>query len=109
MGTKRRPKFIKLGNFTYKIVYKHKSSTKLGETNLDAKRIDIYKHESKQTLRDTLQHEIIHILVDEIFGTLEHMKCDVEDKEEFAVRMLTPRMIQYIIDNPEFIEWLQSK
>lgn len=104
----KKPKTINLGAFVYKIIYHRKSGKDMGVTFLDKKRIHIYKHESKQALRDTILHETVHILLEDLIENLEKMECPTEDKEEFLVRMITPKLLQLILNNPEFILWLQS-
>lgn len=102
----RRPKSIKIGTFTYKVVYHRTIKGELGKVLLDKKEIHIYKHESQQTIRDTLLHETLHALFESVVETLSKMDCDDSDKEEAAIRFLTPRLLMLLIENPNFIAWL---
>jgi len=105
---RRKPKSIRIGAFNYKIVYHRKLGQNLGEVDTNRKRIDIWKHESNQALRDSILHEILHIIFEDLIENLEKMSCDTHDKEEFLIRIITPRLLQVLIENPEFVEWLQS-
>lgn len=104
----KRPKSIQIGAFTYKVIYHRRIGKLMGQADKDKKRIDIWKHESKQVLRDTILHEILHILMEDVIDTIEKMNCESEDKEESVIRILTPRLLQLILDNPSFISWLSE-
>jgi hypothetical protein len=108
MGTRRRPRTLIIQGFIWKIVYHRKLNLVFGETDYSRRRIEIYKHDSIELMRDTLWHEAEHALFQDLFESIDKIP-KIEDKEEQFVKLSTPRLIQFVRDNPEFIEWIQSK
>jgi len=104
-NVKKRPKEIKIGCFTYKVKYKRTTGKNLGLTDLSKKQITIWKHDNKEVLRETLMHEILHVLMEDVVASVEEKK-DLEDKEEAIVRLVNPRLFQVFKDNPNLVEFL---
>lgn len=103
-------KTIKIGNFIYKVIQSAFSGGDTsGETCLLRKEILINRHSDFQTMQDTLVHEAIHAMVEDIFESIHSIE-DIEKKEESFVRIFTPRLIQFTRDNPKWIKFIcQSK
>lgn len=102
---KRLPKFIKLGSLTYKIVRHRKSTKDLGETNFNSRQIHLWKQESCE-LPNTLLHECIHVVLEDVIQSIMSDKKSVDDFEEDLVRLVTPRFLSLLRENPELLSYL---
>ena len=100
---------IKISNFQYKIIESSFSGGDTsGETCLHKKEILINRHSDLQTTQDTVLHEAVHALCEDIFEALGNSE-DVEKREESFVRLFTPRLLQFVRDNPKWLEFLCQK
>ena len=82
-----------------------------GETTTDNKEILVSMKHNEQVIQDTVSHEMLHGLLEDIFETLfpdieEHL---LSKKEEAFVRLFNPRFLQFIQDNPKWIKYLAQK
>jgi len=102
---KRLPKFIKLGSLTYKVVRHRKSTKDLGETCFNKRIIHIWKQEPGE-VSNTLLHECIHVVLEDIIQSIMNEKKSVDDFEEDLVRLVTPRFMQLLQENPELLSYL---
>ena len=105
-------KKVKIGIFSYKVLTSDYSNLPFhGETTTDNKEICISTAHSEQEVRDTVMHEFLHAIMEDLFESLfpELDETAAGKKEEAFVRLLTPRMLQFIKDNPKWINYLQKK
>lgn len=96
-------KSLKIGFFTWKVVFQPLDGSDHGYTLKDEKAIYIDSKGSSQEQRETLFHELCHAC----FADSPVFKLDypsAEDREEDAIRHLSPAMMQVICDN----KWLQK-
>jgi len=99
-------KKIKIGCYSYDIVVaKARQISVHGETNLDTKQILVIDSGNEQILKETLQHEILHALSEDIFGTIKYIDDD-EKLEEAFIRLFSPRLMVFCLDNPKAVRWL---
>lgn len=76
-----------------------------GETNTDSKQIVVYSNENEEVVRETLQHEILHALLEDIIATIKDLEG--EDKiEEQLIRLLSPRLMSFAVENPKLARYL---
>lgn len=92
------PTSIKVGCFIYKVQV-NADLESIGETNTDRLLIEINPNFPLQILRETLLHECLHAILNDTFV--------VESKdEEKIVRVVSPGIMQIIMDNPELKAFL---
>ena len=97
----RRPSKVRIGCFTYSITFiKCLSSDDHGTTNTESKEIMIYDTGNEEVVKETLCHEIDHILFEDIVSTINDDDKEA-DKEEKIIRLHSPRMKQCFTDNPK--------
>lgn len=100
MAKAKRPTEFKLGVFKWDIKYYDSPSDLHGETHKDLRKIDIYTHNiSEVVIKDTLLHECLHVLLEDITDTVVRMESKSEEVEEQIVRLLTPRLHSIFTDN----------
>lgn len=101
---------VKCKGFSYSIEPSKFSTVEvMGETCTDTKQIRINSHNnSLETLQDTVLHECLHALLEDIMESIDSIE-KVDDKEEQLIRLLTPRLRSFICDNPEWIKWIWKK
>jgi hypothetical protein len=110
MAKKRRlPRNIKANSFEYKVIKKRAAGKDFGETDLNRKTVEIYPHESKEMLDDTLIHESLHMLLDDMFAAVLKSEKSAFDKEEDCIKLLTPRLRSWIKDNIKLLEFILDK
>lgn len=96
----------KIGCFNYKIeVHGQDVSDNHGDTCLEKKKINLFFNGNKEVLKETLQHEITHVLCEDIFKTIKDIE-DLSEKEEQFIRIFSPRMMQFVQDNPELSDFI---
>lgn len=96
---------VKLGFYTYKIRFSEQSTENHGVTDTDSKEIWINTKGTKEMQRETLFHELLHVALEDCPALrIEEMKAD--DREEDIVRAISPRMMQFLCDNPSLQEFL---
>lgn len=97
---------VKIGPFNYKIIYSEaKFSDTHGATCTSNKEIIVYKDSNEESVKETLQHELLHALLEDIVATIK----DLEDEgkmEEQLIRLLSPRLMCLAQDNPELVDYL---
>lgn len=99
-------KTIKVGCFTYKIVYaKAKVSDTHGQTCTSNKEIIIFKDDNEEVVRETLQHEILHALMEDITDVIKDID-DTDKLEETFIRLFSPRLMMLIMENPKLARYL---
>lgn len=76
-----------------------------GSVCLDSKVIKLNASLSPRVLRDTLLHEVLHIILgDSALPACQDM--DPEKLEEHLVLLLSPNLLQFLCDNPSVATWL---
>jgi hypothetical protein len=102
-------KSIKIGCFTYKIVYADvKVSDTHGQTCTSNKEILIYKDDNEEVIRETLQHEIMHALMEDITDVIKDMD-EAEKLEETFIRLFSPRLMMVMTENPKLVKYLWNQ
>lgn len=102
---KRLPKNIKVGAVSYRVV-KHRRATKdLGETDFNKRIIHIWKQEACE-VPNTLLHECLHAVLEDIIGSIMSKHKTTDDFEEDLVRLVTPRFMGVLRENPELLAYL---
>jgi len=92
----------RVGFYTYKLeTYDSKVSENHGETSRDKKEILLFDNGNEEVLKETTMHECLHALVEDLFGS--------DKKEEKFIRLFSPRLMQFLRDNPELLDWLSTE
>lgn len=95
----------KLGGFEYRVIFRHDSDDDFGKTCLAEKTIWINDRYSKQVQRETLLHELLHVALEDC--PLVEFPIDKKgDMEEALVRFISPRMFQFLQDNPKLKQFI---
>lgn len=105
-------KKVKIGNSNYKVLTTDYSNIPFhGETFTDNKEICIATKYAPQEVQDTVMHEFLHAIMEDLFESLfpDLDETMASKKEEAFTRLLTPRMLQFIQENPKWIKYLQKK
>ena len=96
----RGPDKIKVGPHVYRVTYS--AAVELcGNTQFEHNAIGICSNQSPSQIRDTLCHEITHVI-------LETLKLDDEVKEQVCM-VMGPGLLQVLVDNPELYPYLTTK
>ena len=101
-------KSVRVGCFDYKIVVYEASSSASedhGETNLERKIINLWHNGNEQVLRETLLHEIEHVIYEDVLSSAKDIE-DEEKKEETIIRLVNPRRLQTVQDNKVLFRWI---
>lgn len=107
MSRIKRPAAFKLGIFDWEIKYIDIESDLHGDTDKDSKIIRIFtKGFNEQVIKDTLLHECLHVVFEDITESVFRMDAKAEDVEEQMVRLLTPRVHSLFTDNEELREYI---
>lgn len=101
----RKPTQIKIGGFIYKVKYKRTVGDHLGITYIDKKLIVISKHDNIEVLKETLIHELLHVLMEDVIESVDDKK-DLAVKEEAIIRFVSPRLFQTFKENPKLVAFL---
>tara|TARA_Y100000310_G_C20235483_1_gene602207 strand:+ start:107 stop:466 length:360 start_codon:yes stop_codon:yes gene_type:complete len=107
-----KPTKFKSGYFTWKIVWIDEAADECyGKTDMGNKRILIYKHQDSETERETLLHEILHVVLeDKIEAVFNHDgERKLEEKEESLVRLTSPVLMQILCENKELQNYLLGR
>lgn len=99
---------LKLGAFTYDLVMRKDSDDDFGKTCLADKVIWINTRYSEQVQRETILHELLHVALEDC-PLMDNPIDKKEDMEEAVVRFISPRLFQFIMDNPKLQELIWSK
>ena len=105
----RKPLKFRSGFYTWKIVWsKEKTDEMFGKTEIANKTVTIYKQDNEEIERETLFHEILHVVgedkSDSIFS-FEPEKKEL-DREENLIRLLSPALMQVLCDNKDLARYL---
>jgi len=110
MAKRKRPTAFKMGTFNWDIKYHTNPSDVHGETNKDLRRIDIFTEGySEQILKDTLLHECLHVVLEDIIDTTSKIEDKSDVIEEQVIRLLTPRLHALFMDNEDLREYIFTK
>ncbi len=107
-----RPESFKLGVFDWTIKYLDFECDDFGETYLSTKEIHIFLRKciNEQVLKDTLLHECMHAVLEDVVETTSKMsESKPEDVEEQIVRLVTPRLHELFTNNPELRDYIFTK
>lgn len=105
------PDSIKIGPFNYKLIKSEAHMTDThGQTSLENKEIVLYKSANFEAMRETLQHEILHVLLEDVIPTIKEID-DSEKMEEQLIRLLSPRLMSLAQENQELAKflWIRKK
>lgn len=99
-------KSVRVGCFDYAIrLHPSTASDNHGDTNLELKLINLFFNGNEQVLKETLCHEIEHILMEDILKAVASISDD-SDKEESIIRLINPRRMQAVKDNKVLFKWM---
>ena len=99
----------RIGCFNYKIeVHDESVSDNHGDTCREKKKINLFYNGNIEVLKETLHHEIMHTLAEDVFKTIKDIE-DLDEKEEQFIRIYSPRMVQFMQDNPELVEFIMGE
>ena len=79
-----------------------------GETDLVAKEINIYyKNRTKQDIIETLLHELQHVMLFDLVEPIFHFENEkIDNKEENAIRLTSPRVFHLLRDNVKLMDFI---
>jgi Zn-dependent peptidase ImmA (M78 family) len=100
-------KRIKVGCFTYDIVVAQvRASDNHGETDRSNKEIFLSDCGNIEVVKETLLHELLHALLEDAqeFGIFAD-----DNHEERLIRLLSPKLMSVMLDNPKLVEYLWKK
>ena len=105
----RKPLKFKSGFFSWKIIWsKERTDEMFGKTDITNKTVTIYKQENEEIERETLFHEILHVVGEDKYDSIfyfEPEKKDI-DKEENLIRLISPALMQVLCDNKDLARYL---
>lgn len=98
------PKTITVGPFTYKVLTDRKGfvENQLGATVFAQQTITVDDRQAKDSLADTVLHEVLHA-VWSMSGVADEAKADIEER---TIRRITPILLGVLRDNPELVKYL---
>lgn len=110
MSKTKRPTLFHHGPYAWVIKYFNAENEDHGKTLFDCKEIHIFtKNKDEATIRDTVLHEVEHVINEDIFKTVK-MMCnednDVEDIEEQYILLTAPRKMLTYSSNKELLKYL---
>ena len=81
-----------------------------GKTDSSTKTITIYKCKNDEITRETLLHELLHVVMEDKAEAVFNFESDTKsyDKEENLIRLISPVLMQLIVDNPELWQFLSK-
>ena len=101
-----RPSFFTHEGMPWKI-YWLKELDNMGETNTDLCEVKIATTGvPEEVLKETLQHELLHIVLRDIMAVLASTQASPSDIEEAIIRIASPRLFGLYKQNPELREYL---
>ena len=107
MARIKRPTAFKLGTFDWTIQYLSVEHEHHGDTDKDKRLIRVFvKDSEEQVIKDTLLHECLHVVFEDITETAFRMDAKADEVEEQMIRLLTPRVHSLFTDNVELREYL---
>jgi len=105
----KKPTKFKSGFFTWKIVWaKEKTEEVFGKTCVVNKTITIYSHDNAEIQRETLFHELLHVVGEDKYESIFNFEPEKKepDKEENLIRLLSPALMQTLCDNKDLARYL---
>lgn len=85
-------------------------NTDYGNTHHDANEINIWcKNMPDSLVKETLQHEILHIVLRDCMNVMNALNVSAYDKEECLIRMISPRLFSIYKENPILREYIYGK
>ena len=81
-----------------------------GKTDSHNKVVTIYKCKNEEIVRETLLHELLHVVMEDKAEAVFNFESDTKsyDKEENLIRLISPVLMQLINDNPELWQFLSK-
>lgn len=116
-----KPKHVVVGVNTYRIYYSKKKWLKYAPHRNPDEHSGLMLPErgvilltgwqlTGAALRDTVVHEILHALFAE--HSFANMPGDLpgekSDLEEYIILLITPHLLQVLMDNPELFDWIRG-
>ena len=89
--------FIEIIGKRYRVIYK-KTPEKLGECDVKTSEISINPHQSEESKRDTLLHECIHAIDNE-------MQIKLSERQ---TRLTATGVMAWMRANPEYVAWIMQ-
>ena len=108
----RKPTKFKSGCYNWQIYWSQEEAEEMyGKTDSHNKVVTIYKCKNKEITRETLLHELLHVVMEDKAEAVFNFDPDKKeyDKEENLIRLISPVLMQLIIDNPELWEYLSER
>lgn len=96
---------VKIGYHSYQVLFVNGLEDR-GSTELDNKVIKIDSSLPLPVVRDTLLHEILHVLLDGSILLDTELRIPPDKLEEHLVLLLTPSLLLFFQDNPEMRDFL---
>jgi len=106
----KRPQEFNLGTFHWTIKYLDIESDCHGETLKDSREIHIIiRNKTEQVMKDTLLHECLHVVLEDIIEGAVKIDDKPDVIEEHIVRLLTPRLHELFTNNTELNKYIFGK
>lgn len=106
----KRPTKFKLGMFEWNIKYLDIEHDNHGETLKGSREINIItRHAKESMIKDTLLHECLHVVLEDIVDTVVRIDDKSDVIEEQLIRLLTPRLLELFANNKSLKDYLFSK
>jgi hypothetical protein len=87
-----------------------KPNDNLGETHLNINEIRIWvKGIPLDCIQETLQHEILHVVLRDCMVILNESNASPHDLEEAIIRLTSPRLFAIMSQNPKLREFIYGK
>lgn len=102
-----RPGKVRFTPFDYKVHWtKAQGASTHGETSLDKKEILMNEGSTLESTQETLCHESCHVLLEDLIHMIRCYEGKDDDAEELFTRIFSPRLFQFLRDNPEWIKFV---
>lgn len=109
-GRTKKPNTVFLTPFNYDVIWtKSRGNSSHGETSTDLKQITINPVGPEEATKETLIHEICHVLVEDLIDVLLHTELKADDAEELFIRLMSPRIYEFIKHNNEITSYIQGE
>ena len=108
----RKPTKFKCGCYNWQIYWSQEEADEMyGKTDSSTKVVTIYKCKNDEITRETLLHELLHVVMEDKAEAIFNFDSDSKnyDKEENLIRLISPVLMQLIMDNPELFDFLSKK
>lgn len=112
-----KPTEVMVGPHVYEIVWL--TDPEWRENNLDDGEVGVTRRDTnkiymrlmegnEQLMRETLLHEVLHVVWGVSGLTYVHGSFDEDDREENIVRMQASPMLHFIQQNPDIVHYLEA-